>query len=184
MISKEQVMTALNNALPNETPKINELLKMFEASNGTVYCEDCNLLFFSGKAGTIANEKRYVDWKMLAFRHVWDTKHKVVVQLPFMGLATFPLSGFVPLIDPQDSTKFLYWKSVEEFRSRLLSRGSFRALRSNDKNWDTGSRCVCSTCGKSYYDPKEACYCCYGTKPWIPYAEADTIKVRVVNETE
>ena len=137
------------------------------------------MIFFQGKAKTVSSEKRFVDWKLLSFRHVWDLKHKVVVHVSFLGLSPLSLNGKVPFIDPEDNMVIRYWMSVENKREVLRQKGDLRFSRLFDANWTKNSKCTCSTCGKSYSEPRLACYCCYGTKPWMPFPEVDKINVKV-----
>jgi hypothetical protein len=61
----------LSNGVRDELAfKLTELKKAFLGSDATVYCEDCGIVFFYGKVERVACEKRFVDWKMLSFRHV------------------------------------------------------------------------------------------------------------------
>lgn len=164
--------------IPNADLKIDEQLKIFRESEAVVVCEDCLELFFSGKTRTIVETKCFVDWKMLAFRHAWDTRHKVVIFLPYFGVSLIRLSTFNKLISPEDNSKVLFYKLVEEKREKYLMNNDARAHKSFDGNWDLNSQCFCSTCGTAYYDPQDACYCCYGSKPWMPFEEVNTIKVK------
>lgn len=177
----EQIKTILTEKLkniPNIELKFKEQLDIFRSSESVVVCEDCGTIFYAGPTKAVAEEKRYVDWKMLSFRHVWGLKHKVVIFMPYFGLSIFPLSNFAELFDPQDNTKIRYWLEVERFRQRLIGRGDKRATRTNDENWDANSICYCSTCGKVYHDPKDACYCCFETKPWLPQSEVISINIK------
>ncbi len=172
------IKRTLGNKIRGSDLKVLEQLKLFRDSDAIVYCDDCKTVFYSGNAHVVAEEKRFVDWKMLSFRHVWDTKHKVKVYLSYFGLSTVSLSQYLPYFDPQDNRIVNYYETVEEKRQTMIEHNDYRAFKSHDENWDSKSRCTCSTCGKSYYDPKDACYCCYGTKPWLPYKEVDTIMVK------
>lgn len=164
---------ALKDKVPNVDQKINEQLDIFRNSEAVVVCEDCATIFYSGFAKVIAETKKFVDWKMLAFRHVWDTHHKVVIFMPYFGLSMFSMSHFNPLIDPQDNTKILYYQTVE----RLRQNRPDRAKRSFDENWKDNDTCYCSVCGKRYFNPKDACYCCFESKPFLPKTEIETIRV-------
>lgn len=175
---KNTLKTVLGDKIPNLDKKIEEQLNIFRESEAVVFCEDCLTVFCAGNAQTVAETKTFDDWKMLAFRHVWDTQHKVVIHFPYFALSMFSLSNYSNLFDPQDKTKVLYYKTVEQLRTSLLMKGDPRANRSNDENWDANSVCFCSTCGKSHHNPKDACYCCYGTKQWMPFSEVDTIEIR------
>lgn len=167
--------------------KLDELTKIFLTSESTVYCEDCGLVFFYGKAQPIASEKRFVDWKMLSFRHAWDTKHKVKIHLPFFTanaamLARKSSSAFTfwnyakHSLDFDDNNEVEYYLEVEKLRDRL--EGTPQGDKKNDENWDANSTCFCSICGKEYYDPKRACLCHSEMKPWLPMKEVESIRVR------
>jgi hypothetical protein len=172
--------------------KLAELKKTFLTSQATVYCEDCGLIFYSGFAAPVATEKEFVDWKMLSFRHVWDQGHKVKVYLPYFSalnqmllkknkaLARIMQNIRKNALGFDDSEQVCYFLEVEKFRERLQRNGSHRACLSNDQNWDANSRCVCSVCHKSYYDPKNACLCHAEQKPWLPMSEVNSIQVRQI----
>jgi hypothetical protein len=167
--------------------KLSELTKVFLNSEATVYCEDCGLVFYSGSARPVALEKDYVDWKMLSFRHVWDTQHKVKVYLPFFLAQAAMIKqknpamyGFtkyaVKSLKFDDNMQVEYYLAVEEMRESLAGTPEF--TRTNDMNWDENSSCFCSVCKKEYYDPKKACLCHSESKPWLPLGEVESIKVR------
>lgn len=168
--------------------KIKLLLNYLLESPANVYCEDCGLIFFEGLVDTVLNEKRFVDWKMLSFRHCWDTRHKVKVALPMFvafkaQLIKSPMfftliKNLLPIFKFDDFGNVCYYLEVEDLRERLEMRGSKQAFNSSDVNWDRGSRCVCSFCGKNYYDPKKACLCHSDTKPWLPMGEVESIRVK------
>lgn len=167
--------------------KLADLVNTFLNSEATVYCEDCGLVFYYGFAKVVANEEDFVDWKMLSFRHVWDNKHKVKILLPFFSALDIRLttkdkylSSIISNIKNQrlgfdEFNQVCYYSEVEKLRSRLVNTDF--VSRSNDENWDLGSRCVCSYCHKSYYDPKEACLCHREFKPWLPMSEIESIHV-------
>jgi hypothetical protein len=73
-----------------------------------------------------------------------------------------------------------YYLEVEKLRQRFKEVGGVCAHCSNDENWDAGSSCVCSVCGKEYYDPKETCLCHAELKPWLPLKEVDSIHVNPI----
>jgi hypothetical protein len=169
--------------------KLDELTKLFLNSEATVYCEDCGLIFYSGKAQPVACEKNYVDWKMLSFRHAWDTQHKVKVYLPFftaqmaeLNFKSAAMFGFTKQafkqLDFDEFNQINYSLSVERLRNNLIASGDGAAFHKNDFNWDAGSRCSCSVCHKEYYDPKAACLCHRELKQWLPLGEVESIKVR------
>jgi len=170
--------------------KLAELKNQLLTSQATIYCEDCGLVFYSGLVAPIINEQNFVDWMMLSFRHVWDTQHKVKIYLPFFLAANQMLfKGNKYLANVQKtirmqalgfdkSEQVCYYLEVEKKRERLKLSGSPRASMSNDENWDSGSRCVCSICHKQYYNPKDACLCHAEQKPWLPMTEVNSIKVR------
>ena len=131
----------------------------------------------SGKANQVLEKGKRYDWKVLSERHVWDLKHKVVLFLHYFNMAFFSLAQFNKYVDPQDNSKFLYWKIVEKKRTKLRFKNSVRAYRKFDENWRETDKCLCNVCEKDYYNPKDACYCCYGMKPYLPFSEVDTIGV-------
>jgi hypothetical protein len=170
--------------------KFEDMKKVFVNSEATIYCEDCGAIFYYGKAFGVISEQRYVDYKMLAFRHIWDTRHKVKISLPFMVASASTLAVKNPalyaawkhvrntlLFDDNDQVE--YFRSVESMRERLINSGQPQAYQSNDENWDYASTCICSVCGKSYHDPKRACLCHVESKSWLPMEEVNSIKVRI-----
>lgn len=168
--------------------KLADLKKQFLTSQATVYCEDCGLVFYNGSADVVSNEDRFVEWKMLSFRHVWDTRHKVKIYMPFFLVGDAMVKQKNPLFAQMimrirtqrlgfdEFGQVCFYEQVEDLRDRLC--GSPKSQRSNDENWDVRSRCVCSVCGKSYYDPKDACLCHDESKPWLPMSEVNSINVR------
>ncbi len=168
--------TAINNLVEDQ-------VKLLEKSDSIVYCSDCGLTFYLGykNSNKIVFDKRFLDFEMLAFRHSWDTRHTVKISLAFFkqklpGVGFFSLNRFLPVFDKDNEIN--YSKIVEDKREWLESVGSERARHSHDENWDAGSRCYCSVCGKSFADPKQACMCCFGQKPWMPYNEVEKINVK------
>lgn len=170
----ETVKKALGDKIPDLDLKLKEQIELFKNSEAVVVCEDCATIFYCGKAETVAMTREFVDWKMLATRHVWDTQHKVVVFLPYFSMSMFPLSKFTEYIDPNDNTKILYYKQVEKHRENRPDR----AKNTFDQNWDVRSRCYCSVCFKGYYNPKDACMCHMDMKPYLPMSEVNTIMVK------
>jgi hypothetical protein len=158
---------------------INEQLKAFAGSECQVYCKDCGLIFYFGVGSSgMLMDKRFLDWKMLAFRHAWDTGHKVkVASKYFTGankvslkvLATFGITG----VDGQ----FDYSEQVRKLKERYHASGNPRLGRSFDENWTPRDVCVCSVCGETHNSPRDACYCCFGSKGWMPFSEVDKINV-------
>lgn len=175
---KDQVLTALKKAMPDKLQQINEMLTLFENSEATVYCHDCGLIFYAGTVEKLMEGDKFVDWKMLSFRHVWDLHHKVKVYMPFFKVSAFPLWRLVSRFSSESNMVLNYYEEVEAFRRRLIENNDPRYMLTNDQNWDASSRCYCSTCGKSYYDPKEACLCCPGSKRGLPQEEVETIRVK------
>lgn len=174
-----EILTELLRKIdPDADLKIKKFLQIFRESDAVVLCEDCGIIFFVGKGKNVASEKRFVDWKMLSFRHVWDKHHKVVIYLPFLGLSVVSLSAKGLPVDPLDNTKVLYYKVVEHLRERMMRAGNPDAYKTFDEKWDLGSQCFCSICGTGYYDPMDACYCCYGSKDWLPFSEVNSIRVK------
>lgn len=173
--------------------KLTDLKEQFLKSEAVVYCEDCGLIFYSGIAKSVINEKHYVDWKLLSFRHVWDTKHKVKIYLPFFLAADKIVENkdkkYSKLINNvrqqflgfDNFNQVCYYLEVEKLRERLINMGSVKAQKSHDSNWDVNSRCECSVCYTSFYDPKEACNCHSEQKPWLPLNEVELINVRRLN---
>ena len=170
--------------------KLAELTKVFLNSDATVYCEDCGVVFYSGKADPVAREHLYVEWKYLSFRHVWDTKHKVKIYMPFFlatgkqvesknkALASMMKEIRRHALGFDDAEQVCYYLEVEKLRDRFVQNGSYRAALSNDENWDANSTCFCSVCKKEYRNPKVACLCHKEVKPWLPLDEVETIKFR------
>jgi hypothetical protein len=169
--------------------KLTDLTMLFFNSEATVYCEDCGLVFYYGKAKPVACEKRFVDWKMLSFRHVWDTRHKVKVYLPFFMAQSALLASKNPAVYGftkqamrtlkfDENNQIAYYLAVEALRQQLEDSGDMCINRTSDQNWDAGSSCFCSICGKEYYDPKTACLCHSESKPWLPIKEVESIRVR------
>lgn len=169
--------------------KLSELTQLFLTSEATVYCEDCGLVFYHGLAKPVACEKDYVDWKMLSFRHAWDTRHKVKVYLPFFVAQAAQLNyknaamyGFTKQalkgLKFDENMQVEYSLFVEELRSRLVNMGDPCARRCNDENWDARSTCFCSVCHKEFYSPKDACMCHSELKPWLPLDEVKGIVVK------
>jgi len=149
-------------------------------SDCAVYCKDCGVIFFMGykTVDLVAFNREFLDFKMLAFRHAWDTGHNVMVSLAYFkqnitGAKLLP--SLVPAFN--EDNEINYSKSVEQLRERLKLQGSSRAGKSFDENWNGKDECVCSVCKKTYSNPRVACYCCFGQKPWMPYDVVDTIRV-------
>jgi hypothetical protein len=167
--------SAFDNALEDQA-------KLLEKSNSIVYCSDCGIIFYLGynTSDLIMNNKQFLDFKMLSFRHAWDTKHIVKISLEYFkqkipGLGKiFSLNHFLPMFD--ENNEINYSKVVEDKRKSMV--GTKFVKHTHDENWDAGSVCFCSVCKKPYSNPKEACYCCFGQKPWMPYNVVDTIKVK------
>ena len=170
--------------------KLAEFKKLFLTSQATVYCEDCGLVFYSGLAAPVVNEKRFVDWKMLSFRHVWDKQHKVKIYMPYFLAADKMLekenkylAKLMKTVRKNDlgfdeNEQVCYYLEVEKRREIIRLNGSHRYHLSNDQNWDGGSRCTCSVCFREYYDPKDACLCHSEQKPWLPLGEVNSINVK------
>ncbi len=175
-----RTVAKMNPGIATETINrtISEQLEAFRKSDVRVYCVDCGLLFYVGNVNCLMDD-RFWDWKMLAFRHVWDTNHMVKVTLGYFarqrGLPRrfLEASGLVG-----SNGDFDYSMHVRKFRDRLEHLYDPRAKRTNDQNWDSLSSCFCSVCEEEYQNPKEACYCCFGQKPWMPYNEVDTIVIQ------
>ena len=170
--------------------KLVELTKVFLNSDATVYCEDCGLIFYYGKAEPLAKEKAFVDWKFLSFRHVWGTKHKVKIFMPFYSVTDKQLDSknksLASMIKEirrnylgfDEVDQVCYYLEVEKLRERLHQNGSYRVALSNDENWDVNSTCFCSVCKKEYRNPKTACLCHRESKPWLPLSEVESIRVK------
>lgn len=170
--------------------KLVELTRFFLNSDATVYCEECGLIFYSGLAEPVAKEKTFVDWKFLSFRHVWDTRHKVKVFMPFFMVTDKQLESknktLASMIKEirrnalgfDENDQVCYYLEVEKLRQRLHQNGSYRVSLSNDENWDVNSTCFCSVCKKEYRNPKVACLCHRESKPWLPMSEVESIRVK------
>jgi hypothetical protein len=145
-------------------------------SDALVYCKDCGLVFYYGSATPILETTKYYEFKMLAFRHVWDTQHTVKIALAYFKSAPFSMKAMgAPQFD--ENNEINYSEKVEELREQLRWKGSIKVQNTFDENWDERSKAFCVTCGKEYHDPKDACYCCIGTKPWLPMKEVETLRV-------
>jgi hypothetical protein len=128
----------------------------FLDSLGRVYCQTCGVLFYEGTTDKFMQKDAIItDFKYLAFRHAWNhPEHKVMVEC-LVGV-------------------FEYSKEVEAFRHRLHSRGDMREYNSCDENARiSGMTVACSSCGQTFNDLKEVCYCCLGTKPFLPFQEIE-----------
>ena len=170
--------------------KLSDLKTVFLNSEATVYCEDCGVVFYYGKTNIVVREERFVDWKMLAFRHCWDTKHKVKLYVPFFlatvaqvseknTIASTLISKFMSSnLGFDDANQICYYLEVERLRKQLVARGSPLVGWKHDTNWDVNSRCICSVCGQVFYDPKDACLCHSEYKRWLPLEEVKGIDVR------
>ena len=172
----------------NWQQKLSDLKTVFLNSEATVYCEDCGVVFFYGKTNIVVREERFVDWKMLSFRHCWDTRHKVKVYMPFFlatqaqvseknTIASTLIKRFMTSrLDFDEVGQMCFYVKVDQLRKHY--DGTLRGQHTHDENWDVTSRCVCSVCDKVFYDPKAACLCHSEVKRWLPLEEVKGIDVR------
>jgi len=182
-VAKAQFPRVPDNVISNF---IDSQVKLLEESDSIVYCEDCGLTFYLGKknAQLIVVNNTFLDFKMLTFRHAWDTGHKVKISIRYFKQQIsklnkmFPLKDYLPIFDEWNDID--YSVVVEKRREYLKSRGDSRAYQPFDANWDSNSRCVCSVCGAAHYDPRDACYCCRDGKGWLPVGEVEKIAVKKI----
>jgi ribosomal protein S27E len=181
---RDMVLDAIRRNLEGRVPdvalKLKEQLSIFRNSESLVYCETCGLIFFSGKAKVVAEETRYVEWKMLSFRHCWDREdHKVVISMPYFGLSILPLGSLVRYFDPEDNTKINYYEKVADKKKHYKEIGHIRAFKSFDQNWldSPNSKCVCSVCGSSYASPRDACFCHMDQKPFLSFSDINSLTI-------
>lgn len=137
----------------------------------TVYCETCSVVFYKGLGFGVLEASAVIwDFRYLAFRHCWDNpEHKVVVSLPLLAQKTQGKhSGF-----------FEYSEIVNTLREDLRAKGDVHGWRACDENWNpTVDRVLCSNCKTEFNNIREACYCCSGAKPFLPFQELENFKIQ------
>lgn len=160
-----------------------------QKSNTKIFCSNCKIIFYDGETSKYLASLFY-EFKMLAFRHAWDTKHRIKIETSYIsehkkefykGLQTFSKYNLLPqgvdLGRFNQNLQLDYTSFVEGLRQQMNDNHDKRLNQTFEENWDLGSTCFCSTCQKEYHSPKEVCYCCSGSKIWMPWNEVNSLKV-------
>ena len=177
--------------------------ELFLNSPTKIFCSTCGIVFYEGSTRKYLDSLFY-DFKMLAFRHVWDTKHSVKIETAYLtlrknefrkGIEAYAKGkyeeavrilrhiGFLPLnLVGFDLSRFNpelqldYSSFVDDLRMKFKNTQDKRLNHTFEENWDDNSSCFCSECKKEYHSPREACYCCQETKSWMPWFEVNSLR--------